>query len=812
MHHDMATLNLVARTESPAAPSHTTNSDFAAPHTDQREVHSSPATAPAAWDRLRFATCTLLLCAATSLLLAGAVEWEHYRRLLRWQRVPITLLDRAGLLWLLWSKTLFVLLPVVTPALSACWLGLKRTAHAMLAPMWTIVFLWLGIDLWLHRWLGSHVTDYLPYVQDVLSGGIDANHKEWAGDTTVLLQRAAAILALVVAGGWASWRGCSTAWQMLARRRRRTSFAAAVALCIAGLAGVGVVPVLHTQPLLLRRLEGQLPIDIALFSPSSSAALSALRARLGLARPTSSPGVRIVAMLPDPAGPDEGRERIDLHNFGSHPADLTGWYLIDLSGKRLALQGTLQSGESRRVLLPAGTITLDDWGDEILLVDAQGQVAHRAAYTSDDVKYGALVPFGGSADLNAFLEEATRRAQQIYEQRYERLRQVQPVDQSAVIHAAKLPNVLLIVLESFRHVAVSPDLMARIDAWAQAGLRCRAHYAGSNSSHLGLFTLLYGRSCLLYDATLDAAIPPQLPWSLRASGYQCSFITSGDCTGFRRMDGYLNRRHFDRVEVKWGSGWRDWPQRDQAALEHALKLARTRPGGKPQFIMVFLMCTHVPYAYPPEFELRRPAAQDVAGDAWRNCDPQHLQNRYANAALYLEDRIMRLIEALDPAENLIIITGDHGESLGEDGALCHGTRPSDIQTRVPLVMVGPGVPSLEISERTTHADVPATLLHALAGRPVPLAHGHGRDLLEGHLPPEPVLLCPYRWRQPYDLVLLHGDERLHLRIRLDRPRIEVFGFHDASGDIDLSSAHRYSATDAPPWCERLAYTLDRILR
>lgn len=766
------------------------------------------------WSRGEFAACVLAFCAITSLILASGVEWEHYRRVLRWQAVPMTLLDRPLLLWLLWSKTLVLLLPAILPGILACWLKRRRAAYWILSATWAIVFFWLGIDLWLHRWLGSHLTDYLPYVHDVVAGGIEANHKEWAGDTSVLVQRAAAILALVVGGGWTIWRGCVVLWPLLARFGvcRGRSLAAATGLCAVGLAGVAVVPMLHSQPLLLRRLEGQLPIDVAIFSPASPTLQEKVRAWLGLGGPARQSGVRIVAMLPDPPGPDTGRERIDLHNFGPGPIDLDGWALVDISGKRLALSGILRAGETRRVRLPAGTITLDDWGDEVLLVDAQGQVPHRAAYTSDDVKYGALVPFGGSADLNAFLELATHRAQKIYEERYQRMMQAQPIDQAAVVHKSGLPNVVLIVLESFRHVAVGPGLMERIDRWAQAGLRCRTHYAGSNSSHLGLFTLLYGRSSLLYDVTLDAGVPPQLPWSLRASGYECSFITSGDCTGFRRMDGYLNRQVFDRLEVKWGSGWRDWPERDQAALEDAQRLARERPGGKPQFIMLFLMCTHVPYAYPPEFELRRPAAQDVAGDAWRNCEPAHLQNRYANAALFLEDRIMRLIEALDPSENLIIITGDHGESLGEDGALCHGTRASDIQTRVPLVMVGPGVPAREIFECTTHADVPATVLHALAGRPVHLAHGHGRDLLAGTVVQEPVLLCPYRWRQPYDLVLLHGGQRLHMRIRIDRPQIEVFGFHDQAGDIDLSSAHRYSAADAPVWCERFAHTLDRVLR
>ena len=55
-----------------------------------------------------------------------------------------------------------------------------------------------------------------------------------------------------------------------------------------------------------------------------------------------------------------------------------------------------------------------------------------------------------------------------------------------------------------------------------------------------------------------------------------------------------------------------------------------------------------------------------------------------------------LAPLLDPflagteAPTLIVVTGDHGESLGEHGELTHGLFAYDATLRVPLVLWGPG--------------------------------------------------------------------------------------------------------------------------
>ena len=127
-----------------------------------------------------------------------------------------------------------------------------------------------------------------------------------------------------------------------------------------------------------------------------------------------------------------------------------------------------------------------------------------------------------------------------------------PADLSAFVKRTDLPNVIMIIFESFRHSAISPGLMKQLDAWSQQGLRLRRHYAGSNCSHLGLFPLFYGRSSLGYYQTLDRHIPPQLLESFRRSGYRITSLTSGEIQGHRRLGEFINNTYCDRILVEGG--------------------------------------------------------------------------------------------------------------------------------------------------------------------------------------------------------------------------------------------------------------------
>ncbi len=136
---------------------------------------------------------------------------------------------------------------------------------------------------------------------------------------------------------------------------------------------------------------------------------------------------------------------------------------------------------------------------------------------------------------------------------------------------------------------------------------------------------------------------------------------------------------------------------------------------RPFFLWAHFYDPHAPYTPPPD------ALARAGGDA------------YGGEVAYADAEIGRLLRAVSetgagrPA--LVVILGDHGESLGEHGERTHGMLLYDGALRIPLVIAGPGVPEAEHRRPVSIVDVAPTVLR-LAGLAVP-GGMQGRDLLSG---------------------------------------------------------------------------------
>jgi len=256
------------------------------------------------------------------------------------------------------------------------------------------------------------------------------------------------------------------------------------------------------------------------------------------------------------------------------------------------------------------------------------------------------------------------------------------------------------------------------------------------------------------------------------------------------MHEYLNESFFPRIEWLGGGSWEDfraWPDADRRVLAEVRKIGSTE-SGKPQFIFAFLLSTHYPYVCDKKFEMHKPCGMEVRiENVMLNRDLTHemLINRYRNSMLFLEDELMRLIDSLDPERNIIIVTGDHGESIGEDGVLSHNSRASEIQTRVPFAMVGAGVKPLRIAMATSHMDVLPTLLHALAGQTVPIRNCHGRDLLDNDVEDSGIAITPLMGRE---VVIVRGEERFLFKASLKPSGPSSVAFHGLIDEKGLPKA------------------------
>jgi arylsulfatase A-like enzyme/Flp pilus assembly protein TadD len=135
---------------------------------------------------------------------------------------------------------------------------------------------------------------------------------------------------------------------------------------------------------------------------------------------------------------------------------------------------------------------------------------------------------------------------------------------------------------------------------------------------------------------------------------------------------------------------------------------------RPSFCWVHVYEPHFPYDPPPSFAAR------FRGDLY------HGEVAAADAAL--GPLLEPLLAAGDRGRTLVVLTADHGESLGEHGEATHGLLAYEATLRVPLILYQPRLfrPRV-VSEPARHVDVLPTIMDALS---LPVPEGlPGRSLL-----------------------------------------------------------------------------------
>ena len=103
--------------------------------------------------------------------------------------------------------------------------------------------------------------------------------------------------------------------------------------------------------------------------------------------------VRIVALLPNPAGTDAGNEQVTIRNDSASDVNLTGWVLRDRAGNEFALGGTVQTATPLVITMGVFSMPLNNSGDEVSLIDDQGIVRHQVEYQGSQVTAGGVISF-----------------------------------------------------------------------------------------------------------------------------------------------------------------------------------------------------------------------------------------------------------------------------------------------------------------------------------------------------------------------------------------------------------------------------------
>lgn len=294
----------------------------------------------------------------------------------------------------------------------------------------------------------------------------------------------------------------------------------------------------------------------------------------------------------------------------------------------------------------------------------------------------------------------------------------------AAVGAAAAParsNLLLVTVDTLR-----PDRLGcygsttiktpAIDRLAAAGAvfdRAFAHTPLTLPSHasilLGTAPPAHGVHDNGYFRVPDG--PPTLATVLKDRGY-----ATGAFIGAFPLDARFGlARGFDDYDDRYGSGtgldFQFVERRAESVVAAALDWLEGRAG--PWFVWVHVFDPHQPYDAPAPY----------AG-LYKD-DPYGAEVAYADAAL--AELFAFLDTSRQAASTVVVLTGDHGQSLGEHGETTHGYFAYNATLRVPLVVAGPGVRPGRVGANVGHVDIFPTVCDLLgADRPSVL---QGRSLV-----------------------------------------------------------------------------------
>jgi arylsulfatase A-like enzyme/tetratricopeptide (TPR) repeat protein len=314
-------------------------------------------------------------------------------------------------------------------------------------------------------------------------------------------------------------------------------------------------------------------------------------------------------------------------------------------------------------------------------------------------------------------------------------------------------------------------------------------------SHCSILTGLYPDRHGVRDNGADA-LPEEattLAELLRAEGFRTAAFVSA----FPLEEGFGANQGFDEFDdsLTASSLGGNAPAREDAEIAERLFyeerlagevvdaaipwLREARSGSSPWFLWVHFFDPHAVY---------RPPAHLAS---------QYGPTSYEGEIAYVDEELARLVAEVDRDATTIVVTADHGESLGEHSENTHGLFVYQSSLRVPWVIAGPGVPGgVRVEEPVSLVQVTPTILDLLGvDLPAGLDGASARALWESGGPDEreaataPVHAECLLPRLHYDWAALRSVRRDRWKL-VDAPRPELYDLGaDPHETSDVAAQH-----------------------
>ncbi|MDD2999042.1 MAG: LTA synthase family protein, partial [Candidatus Riflebacteria bacterium] len=209
---------------------------------------------------------------------------------------------------------------------------------------------------------------------------------------------------------------------------------------------------------------------------------------------------------------------------------------------------------------------------------------------------------------------------------------------------------------------------------------------------------------------------------LKSAGYDCSLFFSG-FIGDTGLASFYQPQGYDRLydansmpATKKDDGW-VWGIKEHVVVDKINQLLeqKARQPRQPFFIYYRTIFPHSPFDRISDQPAPQFSETDFFQGSW--------VGRYKNCLLYQDFQLTRLLRQLDKtglsASTYVVIVGDHGTMLGENGLTGHGFSLSPKLTNVPFIIINPESNGLQTNNTPgSQADILPTLC-AVVGINIP---------------------------------------------------------------------------------------------
>jgi arylsulfatase A-like enzyme len=378
------------------------------------------------------------------------------------------------------------------------------------------------------------------------------------------------------------------------------------------------------------------------------------------------------------------------------------------------------------------------------------------------------------------------------------------------------PNVILIVVDTLRADRVGEEyaqaraLTPFLDGLARRGTRFERAYAPSSWTCPSVASLLTSRYPSQHGVNTFDAVLPETEVTLAESLWPLHYHAAGLTANFRLTADHGYAQGFAFWDALFPSdlapGEKARGDRMRADLASWLTVNQRDGRDIPLFLYLQFLEPHAPYDPPepfrgrlaspgttPEVAQRLNAQLTAAGGGTKGLrarDFPILTHLYDGEVGAVDDQIRQLIALLDSdgvlRNAVIVVTGDHGEEFGEHGEVLHGHTLYDEATRVPLIIVAPGLAGNQvIREPVSLLSVAPTILDLVGAPPEPRHEGRSLvPLMRGGAAPSAAVISEL---EP----LGDGpDFRIHTAAVFDRDRAALLGTHGGVEVYDIGTDPR----------------------